>query len=133
MQEEVDFAATRQTFELRNGISKTVDNRPASEILHDKKPDLTHRRPSSLSNIQLSNPLMSLPGPESPTKHVEFAKENMLLRRVQQQQYKRTVSNYAGGSEFKDSTMTHRRTQSSIPFGNLGKDVFIIIYIKRRH
>lgn len=122
--EEIDFIAARQsvTFEHRNGNSKADDPRPFSDVVHTKKHDLTHRRPSSLSNIQFVNPATSLPSPESPPiKKVEFAKENILLRRVQQQQFKRTVSNNVDEKVTQKDVMTHRRTQSSVPFGNSGK------------
>jgi hypothetical protein len=93
-----------------------------SDVTQTKKLDLTHRRPSSLSNIQFANTEMSLPSPELPTgaKHVEFSKENMLLRRVQQQQFKRAVSTNVEAPNGRD-TLTHRRTQSSVPFGGSGK------------
>lgn len=120
--EEIDFIASRTTvmFE-RNGRD---DKRPQSDVPTQMKPsnESHHKRPLSLSNIQL--PKSSTSGPDSPLKHVEFATENMLLRRVQQQEYKRTVSHNvtAAGEQTKlRETMTHRRTQSSIPFGSAGK------------
>lgn len=81
-----------------------------------------HKRPLSLSNIQL--PKTNQVGPASPPKQVEFANENPLLRRVQQQEYKRTVSHNVtetDGLPKKVDFLTHRRTQSSIPFGSKGE------------
>ena len=120
--EEIDFIATRQTvtFEQRNGHSRVDDLRPSSDQIPLKeRRDSAHKRPLSLSNIKILPGQIS--GPISPTKHVEF-KENLLLRRVQQQEYKRAHShNNAPASErvsIQASTMSHRRTQSSIPFGS---------------
>ena len=121
--EEIDFISSRQsiTYEHRNGNSKE-DSRPMSDMTEIKKHEFTHRRPSSLSNIQFANTERSLTSPEAPTsmtvKHVEFPKENVLLRKVQQQQYKRAISS---NTEVTDKDiMTHRRTQSNIPFGSSG-------------
>lgn len=121
--EEIDFIASRTTvmFE-RNGAGRE-DQRPQSEMLPQSKiRDSNHRRPLSLSNIQI--PKSTTSGPDSPSKHVEFVTENMLLRRVQQKEYKRTFSQNmtaAGEQTVQRETMTHRRTQSSIPFGSAGK------------
>lgn len=121
--EEIDFIATKQTVTFdRNGNLKQDEKRPFSAMVPPKNPhDSHHKRPLSLSNIQLLKTTTS--GPDSPTKHVEFANENPLLRRVQQQEYKRAVSHNMpeidGTSKHKES-MTHRRTQSSIPFGSSG-------------
>lgn len=118
--EEIDFIASRTTvmFE-RNGRD---DKRPQSEMQSLKNStESHHKRPLSLSNIQM--PKSSTSGPDSPLKHVEFVTENMLLKRVQQQEYKRTISHNTpgGGQTSQTQTMTHRRTQSSIPFGSAGK------------
>jgi hypothetical protein len=117
--EEIDFIATRQTVTFEHKHSKANEPRPFSEIVQSKQHGFVHRRPSSLSNIQLVNSGISLPSSETPTKHNEFSKENILLRRVQEQQYKRTLSNNADGA-FQKETVSHRRTQSSVPFGSSG-------------
>lgn len=121
VREEIDFITTRQTvtFENRNENSISDDRRPSSDMIHPKKHDFTHRRPSSLSNIQFSNPSVFPPVSDT-VKHVEFAKDNVLLRRVQQQQFKRTVSNNTDEKVNRKDTM-HRRTQSSVPFGISGE------------
>lgn len=124
--EEIDFIATRQsvTFDHRNGNSKPDDNRPYSDQTPSTvRRESLHKRPLSLSNIQI--PKSSTSGPDSPTKHVDFVRDNLLLRRVQQQEYKRAHSHNTtevdDGGFGQRQTMTHRRTQSSIPFGSSGK------------
>lgn len=121
--EEIDFITSRQTvtFDQRNGNSKPDDLRPASEMVPSvDRRGSAHKRPLSLSNIQVSKG----PGPLSPTKHVEFAKD-LLIKRAQQQEYKRTISHNV--SQHSDEALdskelkTHRRTQSSIPFGSSGE------------
>lgn len=119
--EEIDFINSRQsvTFDHRNGNAQKLDEvRPASETVVSKaRKESLHKRPSSLSNIQF----YKAASPESQVKHVEFAKENLLLRRVQQQEYKRTHSHNIDGVAASKDVMTHRRTKSSIPFGSSGK------------
>lgn len=124
--EEIDFITSRQTvtFDQRNGNSRFDDLRPSSEMVPPKeRRESSHKRPLSLSNIQI--PKGTILGPTSPIKHVEFVKDNMLLRKVQQQEYKRANSQNAptttDRSIFDPNTTKHRRTQSSIPFGSSSK------------
>lgn len=131
VQEEIDFITTRQTvtFESRNGShqnghSKPDDMRPFSEmVMGSIHIDRAHKRPLSLSNIQVQKASSSL-SPEPIMKHVEFAKENPLLRKVQQLEYKRTVSYAVDGSLPQKDVMTHRRTRSSIPLGTTSEKLF---------
>lgn len=119
--EEIDFISSKHsvTFE-RNGGPKPDESRPFSDAPQATRRESLHKRPLSLSNIQL--PKSKLFGPDSPSKQPS---ENLLLRQVQQQEYKRTVSyniNQVDGAKIHQrETMTHRRTQSSIPFGTSGE------------
>lgn len=119
--EEIDFISSKHsvTFD-RNGGAKSDENRPFSDVPQATRRESLHKRPLSLSNIQL--PKSKLSGPDSPSKQPT---ENLLLRQVQQQEYKRTVSynitQADGGKIHQRETMTHRRTQSSIPFGTSGE------------
>lgn len=124
--EEIDFISSRQTvtFDHRNGFSKPDENRPYSDQTPTTvRRESLHKRPLSLSNITM--PKSTTSGPISPVKHVDFVKDNMLLRKVQQQEYKRAnsdnTSSVDDGGFGKRGSMTHRRTQSSIPFGSSGK------------
>lgn len=124
--EEIDFITTKQTitFEQRIEHSKPEDARPSSDAnpLTKNRRESAHKRPLSLSNIQI--PKGSTQGPLSPVKHLDFVKDNMLLRKVQQQEYKRAHSHNAPVTDsvtIQTTTMTHRRTQSSVPFGYSGK------------
>lgn len=119
VQEEIDFITTRQTvtFDHRNGTQNgQPDSRPFSEMVMTKGfQDRAHKRPLSLSNIQVQKATSSM-SPEPLVRHVEFAKENPLLRKLQQQEFKRTVSHNVEDPT-KPKEMSHRRTRSSIPFG----------------
>lgn len=129
VQEEIDFIATRQTIIYdRNGNhangngALNHDDRPFSESIattrfHDVR---NLKRPSSLSNIQVlrASTSGSQFSPELQLKNPEVSKENLLLRRLQQQEFKRTISQEVGGTTpTQRDSMTHRRTKSSIPFG----------------
>lgn len=120
VQEEIDFITTRQTvtFDHRYGSPQNghPESRPFSETVMTKAfHERAHKRPLSLSNIQVQKATSSM-SPEPLVKHVEFAKENPLLRKLQQQEYKRTVSHNVDDPT-KPKEMSHRRTRSSIPFG----------------
>ena len=115
--EEIDFIASRQTvtFENRNGSPKPDEIRPFSYSVSAKQSEVhTHKRPMSLSNIQI--PKHSVPGEDSPK-----LLDNLLLKRVKQQDFKRTVSHSADVVSDKVDGKTHRRTRSSIPFGSKKK------------
>lgn len=118
--EEIDFISSRQsiTYEHRNGNSKEELPRPMSDIHQLKKQEFTHRRPSSLSNIQFVNQEGNSTENPANVKHVEFSKENLLLRRVQQQQFKRAISSNVETEKNNKELHTHRRTKSSVPFGS---------------
>lgn len=125
--EEIDFIATRQTvaYDQQNGHSGLENHRPSSENNPPKeRKESSHKRPLSLSNIQI--PRDSISGPNSPIKHVEFVKESMLLKRIQQKEYSRAnshnVAPVSDGVIIQQKVRTHRRTQSSIPFGYSGEN-----------
>lgn len=123
IEEEIDFISMRQTvtFEHRrgshqNGNTNGEEIRPHSDTTPQKpRRESLHKRPSSLSNIQVQKTS------DLSMKHIEFSMENPLLKRVQQQEYKRAVSHHVDGEVTQKEVATHRRTKSHIPFGSAGK------------
>ncbi|KAG5670176.1 hypothetical protein PVAND_000457 [Polypedilum vanderplanki] len=115
VEEEIDFITERKTISRRGSVEPTSQEiRPLSEQPQPRPILGLHKRPMSLTN-------------DAPFRNIETNGSGMsggdiLLRKLHQLEYKRTVSSNAVIQDKVDGeihVMTHRRTKSSVPFGVL--------------
>lgn len=113
IEDEADFITMRPvSSDIRNRIQYNGSMAP-----HEN-------RPLSLSNFPVTpntseSSLSAINAGQAPQqKHVEFAKDPSLLRKIKQLEFKRTLSHnmeIIGNDEMENDVKVHRRTQSSIP------------------